>query len=530
MSDYGHDLQFGAFIIPSNQTFDTVIELSVLADQRGLDLVTFSDHPYQPRFFDAWTLLSFVAARTTQIHVSANVLNLRLRDPALLARAAASLDILSGGRAELGIGTGIVGDAAVTMGARRLTAGQGVDALEEAIDVIRAIWNVDDPSPASLEGRYHRLEGAARGPAPVHDLGLWVGAFKPRMLNLVGRKADGWWPTLAGLGQGDLMKGNAVIDEAAREAGRQPTEIRRLLNVTGALSATSGQHTQLIEELARFALEDGVSTFILNGDDPRQIETLAGEVAPAVREIVDTERSRGSGDDPSGREAEAHLPTPVLVSTPGTQDGEVASEYDRVGVTPTSDDGTRLAATVAWDESTRPHRPPAGPEFVYSDRGRVAGQQLVNVHDLLRTELTELRAVLAQVRDGAQNATDARSSLNEMALRQNDWTVGAFCSQYCGRVATHHGVEDESVFPYLARAEPALAPVIQRLTDEHLVIHDAIELVDAALVREINDPADRDGIQDAIDFLTDALLSHLSYEEHEIVEPIARLGFYRGQV
>jgi hemerythrin-like domain-containing protein len=75
-----------------------------------------------------------------------------------------------------------------------------------------------------------------------------------------------------------------------------------------------------------------------------------------------------------------------------------------------------------------------------------------------------------------------------------------------------------------------LAPVIQRLRDEHLVIHDAIQLVDAALVREINNPADRDGIQAAIDFLTDALLSHLSYEEREIVEPLARLGFYPGQV
>jgi hypothetical protein len=205
------------------------------------------------------------------------------------------------------------------------------------------------------------------------------------------------------------------------------------------------------------------------------------------------------------------------------------TEYDRVGVTPTPDDGIRLAAAAAWDESTRPHRSPAGPDVTYSDRGKAAGQQLVNVHDLLRTELMQLREMLAQVRDGALHAADARSELNEMALRQNDWTVGAFCSQYCGRVATHHGVEDAAVFPYLAAAEPALAPVIQRLTDEHL-IHDAIQLVDAALVRQINDPADGDGIQAAIDFLTDALLSHLSYEEQEIVEPLARLGFYPGQV
>jgi hypothetical protein len=529
MSDYGHDLQFGVFILPSNLTSDRVVELAVLADQRGLDLVTFSDHPYQPRFFDAWTLLSFVAARTTQIHVSANVINLRLRQPAVLARAVASLDILSGGRAELGIGTGIVGDAAVTMGGRRLTAGEGVEALEEAIDVIRSLWNVQDPSPASFDGRYYRLDGAARGPAPVHDVGLWVGAFKPRMLNLVGRKADGWWPTLAAITRDDLIRGNAAIDDAALEAGRHPTDIRRLLNVTGR-GERNGNLGGLVEELARFALEDGVSTFVLNADDPYVIETLAAEVAPAVREVVATERSRRSGDSSSGSGADEHRSPPTIISTVATHSDQVASEYDRVGVTPTPDDGTRLAAAAAWDESTRPHRHPAAPDVTYSDRGRVAGQQLVSVHDLLRTELTELREILAQVREGALNATDARSELSEMALRQNDWTVGAFCSQYCGRVAQHHGVEDASVFPYLARAEPALGPVIQRLTDEHLVIHDAIELVDAALVRQINDPADRDGIQAAIDFLTDALLSHLSYEEREIVEPLARLGFYEGQV
>jgi hemerythrin-like domain-containing protein len=72
--------------------------------------------------------------------------------------------------------------------------------------------------------------------------------------------------------------------------------------------------------------------------------------------------------------------------------------------------------------------------------------------------------------------------------------------------------------------------VIDRLRDEHLAIHDAIQAVDRALVEHINRPQDYAGIQAAIDFLTDALLSHLSYEEHEIVEPLARLGFYPGQI
>jgi hemerythrin-like domain-containing protein len=166
----------------------------------------------------------------------------------------------------------------------------------------------------------------------------------------------------------------------------------------------------------------------------------------------------------------------------------------------------------------------------YSERGRLVGKHLIDVHDMLRTELGELREVLAQVRDGALSAGDARSALNELALRQNDWTLGAFCSRYCGVVAQHHGLEDDAVFPHLRRSDTSLAPVIDRLTQEHLAIHDAIQGVDRSLVAHINDPNDYAPIQEAIDFLTDALLSHLSYEEHEIVEPLARLGFYPGQL
>ena len=148
---------------------------------------------------------------------------------------------------------------------------------------------------------------------------------------------------------------------------------------------------------------------------------------------------------------------------------------------------------------------------------------------MLRKELDELRELVSQVREGALSAGDARSMLNEMALRQNDWTLGAFCSRYCRVVATHHSLEDDSIFPHLRR-DPGLEPVIDRLTEEHHVIHDAIEAVDRALVAHILHPEDFEPLQNAIDLLTDTLLSHLSYEEHELVEPLARLGFYPGQL
>jgi len=117
-----------------------------------------------------------------------------------------------------------------------------------------------------------------------------------------------------------------------------------------------------------------------------------------------------------------------------------------------------------------------------------------------------------------------------MALRQNDWTLGSFCARYCGVVTRHHGAEDASMFPHLARSEPQLKPVIDRLTEEHLVIHDAIQEVDRALVQHMTRPENHDGVQSAIDYLTDALLSHLAYEEQELVEPLARLGSYPDQI
>jgi hypothetical protein len=332
------------------------------------------------------------------------------------------------------------------------------------------------------------------------------------MLNLAGRKADGWLPSLPYLEEGDLARGNQAIDQAAAEAGREPSEIRRLLN----FPAETG-----VDELTRYALEDGIGTFIVMADDGSTIERFASEIAPAVRAQVAAARSRGG----EVRPAERDEPT-TAIHMPSAAE----SEYERLGVRPTPDDGTRVSTSTPWDESTRPHRPESGPEVSYSTRGALVGQHLVDVHDMLRVELNELRQILAQVRDGAMSAGNARSALNEMALRQNDWTLGAFCSRYCGALTQHHGLEDEAIFPHLAQSDRTLEPVIERLVDEHLVIHDEIQEVVGALVDHINHPDDYEPIQAAIDFLTDALLSHLSYEEHEIVEPLSRYGFYPGQI
>lgn len=285
MTDYGHDLLFGSFITPTNQAPQRVVELAQASEAAGLDLVTFQDHPYQPAFLDTWTLLSYVAARTERVHLAGNVLNLPLRQPAVLARAAASLDLLSGGRLELGLGAGGFWDPIVAMGGQRLTPGQSVTALGEAIQIIRGIWEPAAPGRLVVDGRHHRVNGAKRGPTPAHDIPIWVGGLKPRMLRLVGEHADGWLPSLPYLqGAAQIADSNARIDAAAASAGRDPKAIRRLLNLGGAASSPA--------ELAELALEHGFSTFIATGDDPAAVAAFGQEVAPATRELVDAERNR----------------------------------------------------------------------------------------------------------------------------------------------------------------------------------------------------------------------------------------------
>ena len=221
--DYGHELQFGVFVTPEAAQAGRVLELAQTAELAGLDLVTFQDHPYQARFLDTWTLLSVVAAQTSTIRVAPNVANLPLRQPVVLARSVASLDLLSGGRVELGLGAGAFWDAIAANGGPRLTPGQAVDALAEAIAIIRGIW---DPEARSVThaGEHYAVRGAKPGPAPAHPVELWLGAYKPRMLALTGAQADGWLPSESYAGVDALPAMNAR-DRRGRARGR-PAAVR----------------------------------------------------------------------------------------------------------------------------------------------------------------------------------------------------------------------------------------------------------------------------------------------------------------
>jgi alkanesulfonate monooxygenase SsuD/methylene tetrahydromethanopterin reductase-like flavin-dependent oxidoreductase (luciferase family) len=497
MTDYGQDLQFGIFPSPDAADAELVLELSEAADVAGLDLVTIQDHPYQAKHLDTWTLLSFIAARTTSVRVAPNVANLPLRPPVVLARSVATLDRLSGGRVELGLGTGAFFDAIVAAGGTRLTPGESIESLIEAMDVIRAVWAGEGAPPVRVEGRHHRVVGLHPGPAPAHPVEIWLGAYKPRMLRLTGRSADGWLPSMGYAAPEALRDLNRTIDDAAARAGRDPAAIRRLYNIHGRFGSgggmLQGSPSEWAEQLAELTLTEGMSTYILAVRSLDQVERFAREVAPAVRELVDAERARRAAPPSSSSE-----PTAVPVG----QDAEVSARH--------------TTQSLAEEVAPQAH---SG-----------AGAHLVEVHDGLRAELTRLRDIVEQVVVGEEQAHRARNAINELTMRQNNWTLGAYCAQYCRFVTGHHGLEDRSVFPHLRRSDPALTPVLDRLESEHLVIHDVLEQLDEALVGLVSGTASTNGggtaeLKRVVDLLSTTLLEHLSYEESELVTALDRHGF-----
>ena len=285
-------VEFGVFPIPVADERDKVLEQVLAAEHHGLDLVGIQDHPYQRRFLDTWSLIPFLAARTERIRFFPDVANLPLRPPALLAKAAASIDLLSDGRFELGLGAGAFWEAIGAMGGPVLTGKGSVDALEEAIEVIRLMWSGE--RTVAFDGEYYTLDGLHPGPPPAHPIGIWLGAYGPRMMRVVGRLADGWIPSLPRLPLDEVPVKQQQIDETAVAAGRDPAEIRRIANIGGEITDHAptewlhGPPTHWIEELTRLVVDYGFDGFVFASPEGSllQIERFATEVAPAVRSAV----------------------------------------------------------------------------------------------------------------------------------------------------------------------------------------------------------------------------------------------------
>ena len=292
VNDYGRAIEFGYFPAPNADDYSQLVEQARIADETALDLIGIQDHPYQRRFLDTFSLIADLAARTERVRFFPDVANLPLRHPSVMAKAAASIDRMSGGRFELGLGAGAFWDAIEGLGGPRLSPASAVESVEEAILVMRLLWSGD--RNLRFEGHHYRLRGIHSGPRPAHDISIWVGAGGPRMLALIGRLADGWVPSSGWMTPDRLPEMNARIDDAAQAAGRKPNEIRRIYNVAGRITNGEagdflvGPVTYWTDELTRLAIDYGIDAFIFwpGPDSTGQLHRFAEEVAPAVRGSV----------------------------------------------------------------------------------------------------------------------------------------------------------------------------------------------------------------------------------------------------
>jgi alkanesulfonate monooxygenase SsuD/methylene tetrahydromethanopterin reductase-like flavin-dependent oxidoreductase (luciferase family) len=291
--------QVGIAIVPDTDSLDRHVELAQTADRGGLSLVGVQDHPYQRHFFDTWSLIPVLLTETRRVSFFTDVANLPLRPPAVMAKAAATLDVVSGGRFELGLGGGGLPELIGNFGGPRRTPGETVEAVDEAIDVLQLLWS--DQRSVSFEGKHYRLNDARPGPRPAHPIGIWLGAFRPRMIRLAGRKADGWVPSLGVLSRDELRAGNRQIDQAAEAAGRDPRSIRRIINVQGLIgNGRAPQRSELpvgylageplagppdwwVQTLGEF-VEDGFDTVVFWPVEPTadQVQLLIDEVVSQI--------------------------------------------------------------------------------------------------------------------------------------------------------------------------------------------------------------------------------------------------------
>jgi alkanesulfonate monooxygenase SsuD/methylene tetrahydromethanopterin reductase-like flavin-dependent oxidoreductase (luciferase family) len=281
---------FGLNVDPNTGGLPIAARIATIADTSGLEYAGIQDHPYNTDFVDTLTQITWLAAHTSRVHLFPNVADLPLRPPAMLAMQAATIDVLSGGRFELGLGAGAFRDGIAGLGGPRRTTGQARHALGEAIDVIRASWA---GQPYTYEGEYYQVPHAEPGPRPAHDIGIWLGVTGPRAASLLGAKADGWSVSAMYVPPERARELGDIITDSAGEAGRDPERIVRLYNLMGSIAPTSqdllnGPAGQWIDTLAMLYTDVGMNTFVFwpSGDRERQSRIFAEEIVPAAREAL----------------------------------------------------------------------------------------------------------------------------------------------------------------------------------------------------------------------------------------------------
>jgi F420-dependent oxidoreductase-like protein len=313
------ELRIGIHSGQQHTTFADSVAQWRLAEELGYDWASVFDH-YIPisgsaegAIYDSFTWLAAMAASTSRIRCGIIVTNLLWRNPGVLAKIATTIDHVSAGRLELGLGAGAAGVEVTQFGVPAGSLGERMDRLDETIQILRALWT---QRRTDFDGRHYRIVDAIAEPKPLQEhLPIWVGGMgERRTLRIIAERADGWNAFAPSL---ELYKSKLDVLEAhCKAVGRDPGEIRKQIVIQTMLgadpkevadrTAEEGYGTeiakvrlsppgipsltctpeQLIEHLKSF-VDLGVRDILLLARPPADVRTMelfATQVAPALRE------------------------------------------------------------------------------------------------------------------------------------------------------------------------------------------------------------------------------------------------------
>ncbi|MFB7718674.1 LLM class flavin-dependent oxidoreductase [Nocardia sp. NPDC056100] len=292
------NLRFGIQLAPTVTELPQLRAMAKVADREGLDLLGIQDHPYSGGLADTFAVIATILAETERLRVFPDVASLPLRGPAMLGKQAATLDLLSGGRFELALGAGAFWPAISAMGGPTRSNPEALQALEEATEIIRAMWQPG--AKAKVDGTLYRVHGVQSGPAPAHPVGIWFGSVGPKANALTGRIADGWAAPIPHYLPYEKWRATQdIISSAATDAGRNPADITRMAQLVGTITDTPGPVTLRGEApirtdaagwariLADLATDTGFDTFVYwpESAEDTQLRRWIGDVIPATRAL-----------------------------------------------------------------------------------------------------------------------------------------------------------------------------------------------------------------------------------------------------
>jgi len=278
-------LYFG-IVTDQIRTWPTLLERWLLFEALGFDSIWDSDHFFQPSWsaepnFEAWTVLAALAASTKRIRIGVLVSSNTFRHPALLAKQAVTVDHISHGRLDLGLGAGWFEAEHAMFGIPFPDAAERVGRFREAVEIVDQLLRNDE---TTYEGQYYQVRQARFRPRPIQQPRppLTLGGHKPRMLRVVAKYADVWnsFGTVE-----EIRTRNETLNELCAASGRDPHSIRRSLYCPTSMKPSPSASVEAFHDVIGRYREAGIQEFVLDLTGVEQfsvVERIATDAIPAL--------------------------------------------------------------------------------------------------------------------------------------------------------------------------------------------------------------------------------------------------------